>query len=75
MTQEGEKQIREELERCHAVHPAGLSGLLGVPATAIQAWLDERVQAGEIELLRPIGCVHREIDYYRLIRETDGDYL
>ena len=51
----------------HALRAADAAGYLSIPVAAATRLLDDLVEAGAAERLRPIGCDHSRYDHYRLL--------
>ena len=77
------KLLRVCLERSEAMPLNGLVSYLGMDQESIDRELSRLVDQGEVEVLRPVGSesnedpVHcrRDYEFYRMVRETDRDYL
>ena len=75
--------IRDHLGRCSAMRHARLAEATGIDEATLKIAVEHLVQSGEVEVIRPLAdsCDHlpeslaRERTYYRLLRETDNDFL
>lgn len=75
MTTDCEERLKTFLSARQVVRPSCLSESLGMPEEAVRQWLSQQGEAGNVELLRPIGCMHCNQDHYRMIRTTDHNFL
>jgi len=53
----------------HALRAAEAARFLGISVAAATRLLDELVESGAAERLRPIGCDHPRYDHYRLLED------
>jgi hypothetical protein len=58
----------------HALRATDAAGYLSIPVAAATRLLDELVEEGVAERLRPIGCDHSRYDHYRLQRPSAADH-
>ena len=67
--------IRSLLESCYAAKVMDIAQQLELSEQKARIVLDELVNQGDAERLRPLGCSHYHQDCYRLIRRTDTAFL
>lgn len=64
------QRIRRVLRDRHAMHIGELRIRLGTEATCVQAELEEMMERGEVERLRPLGCAREDWDFFRVNRPS-----
>ncbi|MBN1510574.1 MAG: hypothetical protein JXB13_01035 [Phycisphaerae bacterium] len=76
--------LRDCLSECQAINLDALSRKLGLSEARLARALQAMAERGEIEVLRPLVLEEKpgmgdgrraRLEHYRLIRETDSDYL
>jgi len=65
------QRIRGALARGRAVGVRELSRILGLDESELRERLDELVQRGEAERLRPVAYPRDDMDFYRLLRRDE----
>jgi predicted ArsR family transcriptional regulator len=75
-------RLRACLEDCDAVSAHALMQRLRLDRETLSGCLDGLIARGDVEVLRPISrgqdgghAPRRDDEFYRLVRETDNDYL
>lgn len=74
------KLLRSCLASCEAMNSERMAGRLSMSRDAVLRGLKVLVEAGEVEVIRPISAAGRQSlgqgpEHFRLIRETDDDFL
>lgn len=73
------ERVRSCLERREVVQAADVAQALSMEVDSVRLELDRLVSRGLVEVLRPMGPPRgrdlHELEYFRWIRQTDGDYV
>jgi len=64
------RRILRMLRDRHAMHIVELRTRLGADGTFVQAELEELLESGEVERLRPFGYAGEDRDFYRVNRSS-----